>query len=146
MTPTDVYYHPRFARQLKKATKKHPSMIDDVDRLIKVRSKMGRLPGEEVISRLGQNYSGFRVMKVKHFRCASMQNSGSRSGYRLIYLEYAEDLFVIDLYHHNERDMHDVDLIRSSLDVLISGDWASVFIKQPAETCGFLLERGNFED
>lgn len=93
--------------------------------------KMGRLPGEEVINRLGQDYSGFRVMKVKHFRCASMVNKGSSSGYRLIYLEFMGDLYILDLYHHNDRDMHDEKLIKEALDAIREGDWTERFDKQP---------------
>lgn len=102
--------------------------------------KLGRLPGEEVINRLGQDYSGFRVMKVKHFRCGSMVNKGSRSGYRLIYLEFMGDLFILDLYHHNDRDMHDEKLIKEALDAIREGDWTERFDKQPEGTCGFLLD------
>ena len=102
-----------------------------MDLLIRTRMKMGRLPGEEVINRLGQDYSGFRVMKVKHFRCASMVNKGSSSGYRLIYLEFMGDLYILDLYHHNDRDMHDEKLIKEALDAIREGDWTERFDKQP---------------
>ena len=70
-------------------------------------------------------------MKVKHFRCASMVNKGSSSGYRLIYLEFMGELFILDLYHHNDRDMHDEKLIKEALDAIREGDWTERFDKQP---------------
>lgn len=140
MTMSDVYFYSKFATHLKKALKDHPSLINDVDLMVRVRRKLGKIPNGEVrISRLGKDYEMFSVMKIKEFRCKSL-NKGKRSGYRIIYLEYAGDLFFLDIYFHGNTDMHDEVLIKNALDVIISGKWTEEFRCQPDDTCGFLFE------
>lgn len=101
-----------FSKDLKKLTKRHRSLEDDLENFIKAQL----LPYHKLqIDNHGIfpiNYLGFespRVYKAKKFTCKALKGKGAKSGIRVIYTYTPEsdELFFIEIYSKSDKKSED---------------------------------------
>jgi hypothetical protein len=97
---------PEFDTELAKLLKKYRSLEDDIEVLkaVLVKYPRGYQPIIFQISNLGIETE---IYKVKHFRCKTLQNKGSRSGIRIIYayLEAEQRIKFTEIYYKEHDDI-----------------------------------------
>lgn len=105
-----------FENELEKLSGSYPSLRKDLENLKKFLTEypMGYPPRVIPISyRELSLRKGIVGLKVKHFRCQSLQGKGCRSGIRVVYALEPEihKITFIEIYH-KERDDTDCNLER----------------------------------
>jgi mRNA-degrading endonuclease RelE of RelBE toxin-antitoxin system len=109
-----------FSRDLKRLSKKYPSLEDDLKtaekNAIKLRYEKG-LDNASVFEILGCCTDRIKIAKVKKFACKSLKGTGVRSGIRVIFAYYPEESRIeyIEIYHKNEQANEDRDRIKDYL-------------------------------
>lgn len=103
---------PEFDKDLKYLLKRYRTLIEDLEILKKVLSKMPneRPPFSFRISNLGlKTY----IVKVKRISCKALKGKGSNTGLRLIYAYYPEKkkIILIEIYHKNDKENEDKERI-----------------------------------
>ncbi|MBU0693919.1 MAG: hypothetical protein KKC11_04545 [Candidatus Omnitrophica bacterium] len=105
----EVHQLPKFKKDLKKLSKKHKTLPEDleifIDKQLKLFHKLKIDNGGVVrISDLGVNYP--EIYKARKFACRSLKGTGSRSGIRIIYAYYPdqEKIEFIEIYYKGDTD------------------------------------------
>ena len=108
----DVRQTKEFTRDIKRLTKRFPSLLDDIETFIDVELKLFHRLGQGNtgivrISDTGQNAIGF--YKARKFACKSLKGTGSRSGIRVIYSyqENPESATLIEAYFKGDKPNED---------------------------------------
>ena len=101
-------YLEEFNKEFKRLLRKYRSLDDDIEILRKyLRVSSGANP--PIVFRIPRLGLKTEIYKVKHFRCKALRK-GSRSGIRVIYAFYPDNLKIIfsEIYY-KEKDDTDCD-------------------------------------
>ncbi|PIE53425.1 hypothetical protein CSA37_01455 [Candidatus Fermentibacteria bacterium] len=107
---------PEFDKDLKKYSRKHRSLPEDIENL-KTAMKVAHFT--DGISSMGffpvshpEIPEGFFI--AKKFACKSLKGSGSRSGYRVVYHLQGEvfKICLLELYRKNEKAVEDFQRLK----------------------------------
>lgn len=100
---------PEFDDELGKLLKRFRSLSNDLGSLKEILIKYPR-GYEPVVFRINNLGIETEVYKVKHFRCQTLKNKGSRSGIRIIYayFDLEKKIEFVEIYY-KEKDDTDCD-------------------------------------
>lgn len=113
----EVSQLPEFQKDLKKLSKKHKTLPEDleifIDKQLKLFHKLKIDNGGVVrISDLGISYP--EIYKARKFACRSLKGTGGRSGIRVIYAYYPDQdrIKFIEIYYKGDKDNEDRERIK----------------------------------
>ena len=105
--------HPRFEKQLKKLQKKYRTLKEDLSIAEKAAIELLHVHGldnrsNELVP--GYDFEEVKIYKVKKFACKSLVGKGVRSGIRVIYAFFPEQMRVeyLEIYY-KEKSNTDMD-------------------------------------
>lgn len=104
-----ITHVPEFEKDLKKLTKRFPSLKDDLKIFIKV--AMNALHKQNIDSRAIFHISDLgihspKIYKAKKFACKALKGKGAQSGIRVIYAynEAEDSVKFIELYYKGDKE------------------------------------------
>jgi len=111
---------PAFDKDIKKLTKKYPTLEGDletfIDKELKLFHKL-KIDNKGVFQIPGLGFESPKVYKGKKFACRSMKGKGSQSGIRVIYayIESEDRIELIEIYYKGDKENEDRGRILESL-------------------------------
>lgn len=108
----------KFKKDLKKLLKRFPSLVEDLDSLVKAQlmafhklniDNQGILPIENLA------ISSPKVFKVKKFACKALKGKGVHSGIRVTYAYFSleDKIEFIEIYYKGDQENEDRDRIKN---------------------------------
>lgn len=136
---TPMYFSPEFISDFKKFTHKYDKFYDDMDNFLKA-LRTGNVRYIDRIGDLHDGCKGFKVSKVKKFRCAEL-GKGSRSGFRIIFSEHNGCVLFLELYHKSKQNDMDKKMVCGSLATVKDGSCRGQYRKLETPCCRSLVRK-----
>jgi mRNA-degrading endonuclease RelE of RelBE toxin-antitoxin system len=117
MTFKKITRTPSFDKDIKKLSKRYPTLEGDletfIDKELKLFHKL-KIDNKGVFQIPGLGFENPKVYKGKKFACRSMKGKGSQSGIRVIYAHFeSEDkIELIEIYYKGDKENEDRGRIR----------------------------------
>ncbi len=109
MKKIDYKNHQRFDKQLKKLTRKYPSLQEDLDGVKRFAIELfhiNKIDNDSVKLIPGFDQEDVKIYKIKKFACKSLKGRGARSGIRMTYAFYPKSFEVefLEIYFKEKSD------------------------------------------
>ncbi len=121
-TPMKIKYNRLdiFQKDLKRLLKKYRTLEEDLETAKRDAIELyhlKRIDNESVVPMPGFCTEKIQICKIKKFACRSLKGRGSKSGIRVIYAFYYQNLKVdfIEIYFKGEKENEDRERIRAYL-------------------------------
>ena len=105
----EIIYLPEFEKDLKKLTKKFPSLRDDLQEFIHSQLNLThklKMDNGGVVRIPNLPFQMPPVYKARKFACRSLKGSGSKSGIRVIYTYFADQdkIEFVEIYFKGDQE------------------------------------------
>ena len=107
---------PEFDKDLKRLSKKYPSLPEDINTFIKTALNGLHKLGQEIhgiVQVVGLGVEEPKVYKALKFACKSLKGRGAASGMRVVYAykKESDEIYLIEIYFKADKENEDRDRI-----------------------------------